>query len=386
MPRKPRTVIAGYPNYIALLSNKSIPLFKDDMDRENFLNFVSMARASTNSQMKIYAYVLMEHFVHMIALPQKETDVSKFVQNLGRRYVRYYNQKYDQSGPLFETRFKNFVISMDERLFTSIKYLEAAPLRQGLAATPGKYAWSSFDFRAHGLDKYGILAYDPTYMSSGVTAEARQEKYRNSFPDIKEEDGNALSVLISKGGIFADKKSRIALEELLGYHLTTKNVGRPNKTDGSKEDFLMKKKYKLRKSLLISSLVVSDLIIIMAVFFMADKFAIAIRNTFSIRRHELIFPFDNYKWIAGALILVAVSLFSILDLYTNFVKLTKKEIFLRTGRAILLMGLTLLAVIYTTRLFNMSRLVLVLFVVLSVVVLSSTRILMAGVLKKYQGS
>jgi len=386
MPRKPRTVISGYPNYIALLSNKNIPLFKDDVDRENFLNFVGMARSSTNSQMKIYAYILTEHFVHMIVLPQKETDVSKFVQNLGRRYVRYYNQKYNQSGPLFETRFKNFVISMDERLSTSIKYLESSPLRQGLVARPDVYSWSSFDFRAHGLDKYGILAYDPTYMSGGITAEARQEKYRNSFTDIQEADNNTLSALISKGGIFADKKTKIALEELSGYHLTTKNVGRPNKTEGGEEDFLIKKKYKLRKSLLISSLVISDLIIIIAVFFMANKFAIAIRNTFSIRQHELTFPFDNYKWIAGALILVAISLFSILDLYTNFVKLTKKEIFFRTGRAILLMGLTLLAVIYSTRLFNMSRLVLVLFVVLSVVVLSSTRILMAGILKKYQGS
>lgn len=385
MPRKLRTAIAGYPNYIALLSNKKFPLFKDDADRENFMKFVSMARVNTNSWMKIYAYVLMEHFVHVIVLPQKETDVSKFVQNLGRRYVRYYNQKYNQSGSLFETRFKNFVISMDERLATSIKYLEAAPLKAGLTTRPDGYAWSSFDFRGRGLDKYGILDYDPSYMSSGVTVEARQEKYKSSFSNIKEEDANILSSLISKGGIFADKNSRIALEELLGYHLTTKNVGRPNKTKDSAEDLLIKKKYKLRKSLLISGLVVSDLIIIIWVFSIADKFAMAIRHTFGIRRHEFIFPFDDYNWIAGALMLVAVFLFSILDLYTNFVKLTKKEIFIRTGRAILLMGLTLSAAIYTTRLFNMSRLVLVIFVILSVVALSSTRMLMVGILKKYQG-
>jgi FlaA1/EpsC-like NDP-sugar epimerase len=83
--------------------------------------------------------------------------------------------------------------------------------------------------------------------------------------------------------------------------------------------------------------------------------------------------------------LVAVSSFSLFDLYTNFVKLTKKEIFFRTGRAILLMGLTLSAVIYTTRLFNMSRLVLVLFAVFSVIALSLTRILMVEILKKHQG-
>ena len=141
----------------------------------------------------------------------------------------------------------------------------------------------------------------------------------------------------------------------------------------------------MRRSLLTSSLIVSDLIIIIAVFFAANKVAIAIRHAFSIGRHKLIFPFDNYKWIAGALILVAVSSFSLFDLYTNFVKLTKKEIFFRTGRAILLMGLTLSAVIYTTRLFNMSRLVLVLFAVFSVIALSLTRILMVEILKKHQG-
>jgi putative transposase len=48
----------------------------------------------------IHAYVLMTNHVHLLATPLRALALSRTMQHLGRRYVRYVNDRYRRSGTL----------------------------------------------------------------------------------------------------------------------------------------------------------------------------------------------------------------------------------------------------------------------------------------------
>lgn len=385
MPRRRRTTIAGYPNYIILSSNKSIPIFRDNLDRENFLNFLKTSKMGVSERMKIFAYVLMDKFVYLIVLPDKEDDISRLVQNLGRRYVRYYNLKYSQSGPLFESRFKNFIIGMDGHLLTSIKYLESMPVKERVIEDLKGYDWSSYNFRAFGNDKYGILDNDPVYLAGGLTPEERQENYRRSFSQaLEKKEEAALEQLIYKGGIFADEKTKRAIEESLGFRLTPKNVGRPKKDVKDRDEVLIKRKYRTRIGSIASILILIDISIVFITLQISNRLAIILRDTLHIQYQPYFVPFDSYPWLSPTIIAVVVILFSISELYTNFVRFTKREIFLRVGKALLFISLVMLSLIYMTRSFTVSRLFVVVFALSNFFALSMEKIAASRILQKYQ--
>jgi len=48
----------------------------------------------------IHAYVLMTNHVHLLVTPNQEESISKMMQSVGRKYVRYINGVYRRSGTL----------------------------------------------------------------------------------------------------------------------------------------------------------------------------------------------------------------------------------------------------------------------------------------------
>jgi hypothetical protein len=56
------------------------------------------------------------------------------MQALGRRYVQYFNFKYQRSGTLWEGRFKSCLVQVEDYLLEVCRYIELNPVR----ASPGK--------------------------------------------------------------------------------------------------------------------------------------------------------------------------------------------------------------------------------------------------------
>jgi REP-associated tyrosine transposase len=56
-------------------------------------------------RVSIHAYVLMTHPVHRLMMPTSAAGTRRVLQTLGRRYVRYINPAYRQSGTLWEGRY-----------------------------------------------------------------------------------------------------------------------------------------------------------------------------------------------------------------------------------------------------------------------------------------
>lgn len=84
----------------------------------------------------VHAYVLMTNHVHLLMTPSAQGRVARAMQSLGRRYVRYVNDRYRRTGTLWEGPYK-------AHLLRCCRYIELNPLRVRMVANPTHYQWSS---------------------------------------------------------------------------------------------------------------------------------------------------------------------------------------------------------------------------------------------------
>ncbi len=103
-----------------------------------------MKDAALKYRVDIHAFVLMTNHVHHLLTPKDGSDVSKFMQYIGRPYVPYINHKNGKSGSVWEGRFKASLVQDDRYLLTVMRYIELNPVRAGMVELPGHYRWSSF--------------------------------------------------------------------------------------------------------------------------------------------------------------------------------------------------------------------------------------------------
>ena len=54
------------------------------------------------------------------------------MQSLGRKYVGFYNKKYNRTGTLWEGRYKASLVEDSLYLFDVMRYIETQPLREKL--------------------------------------------------------------------------------------------------------------------------------------------------------------------------------------------------------------------------------------------------------------
>lgn len=96
---------------------------------------------------------------------------------LGRRYVRYVNDRYRRTGTLWEGRYKSLLVDSERYLLQGYRYIELNPVRVGMVSDPADYSWSS-----HGRSALGkattLLHPHPSYQSLGASDALRQVLYR----------------------------------------------------------------------------------------------------------------------------------------------------------------------------------------------------------------
>ena len=146
MARLPRLCPIGIPQHIIQRGNNRQVCFASEDD---FIAYVHwLTEYAKEFGVKVHAWVLMTNHVHLLATPMTEGGISKMMQALGRRYVRYFNYTYQRTGTLWEGRFKSCVISAEEYFFICQRYIELNPVRADMVAHPADYKWSSYRFHA----------------------------------------------------------------------------------------------------------------------------------------------------------------------------------------------------------------------------------------------
>ncbi|MCS7101111.1 MAG: transposase, partial [Burkholderiaceae bacterium] len=132
MARLPRVAAAGYPHHVIQRGIDRQPVFRAPADYRRYLECVADQLAVR--EVALHAYVLMPNHVHLLLTPGTREALSRFMQGIGRRYVRWFNDAYARSGALWEGRFRCTVIDADRYLLACMRYIELNPVRAGLAA------------------------------------------------------------------------------------------------------------------------------------------------------------------------------------------------------------------------------------------------------------
>ena len=151
MSRTARQASASGIYHIMLRGADRRIIFADDQDCDTFLRLLEKVREKTDS--RLYAYCLMGNHVHLLMKEGKE-PLEQFFKRLGVSYVRYYNQKYQLLGHLFQDRFRSEGIDTDAYYLDVMRYICQNPVKAGLV----KSFWDYPYLGCGGiLDKRGIL-------------------------------------------------------------------------------------------------------------------------------------------------------------------------------------------------------------------------------------
>jgi len=100
MPRLPRIDLPHIPQHVVQRGNGRRPCFFQPIDHVRYLD--ELRTAATRAGCAIHAYVLMTNHVHLLVTPGASGQVGAMMQALGRRYVRYVNDRYGRTGTLWE--------------------------------------------------------------------------------------------------------------------------------------------------------------------------------------------------------------------------------------------------------------------------------------------
>ena len=103
MARALRILIPGAHYHVTCRGNERKAIFRDDSDREAFLEKLRGSLAIY--QVELHAYVLMSnHFHLMVSTPRG--NLSEFMRHFNVSYTSVYNRRHKRVGHLYQERYK----------------------------------------------------------------------------------------------------------------------------------------------------------------------------------------------------------------------------------------------------------------------------------------
>ena len=233
MPRKPRILLPGQPVHVIQRGNNRIATFYAEEDYRFYLG--CLKGASERYQCTIHAYVLMTNHVHLLVTPSTETALSRVMQSVGRKYVRYINHSYQRTGTLWEGRFKASLIYDEDYFLICSKYIELNPVRAGMVDEPDAYHWSSYSHNALAVIDHLIQPHD-LYLALGSTDTERAQRYRALFKThISTDAVQSIRTAANKDQVLGNDKFKDEVEEMLNRKIRDYTHGGDRKSDAFKQ-------------------------------------------------------------------------------------------------------------------------------------------------------
>ncbi len=214
MPRRPRVCLPGIPVHVVQRGNNRQVCFASDADLAAYANW--LAEGSAKYGLEIHGWVFMTNHVHLLLTLATEEGVSRFMQFIGRLYVRYFNEVYGRSGTLFEGRYRSSLVHDREYLLSCLQYIELNPVRAGMVRDPGDYPWSSYRAHAFGLE-VKMWTPHPLYLELGENPSACQANYRQLVGQTLDSEVIArIRHCLNKGLVLGSERFRDEVRSLNG--------------------------------------------------------------------------------------------------------------------------------------------------------------------------
>ena len=206
MSRRERLFAKGMALHVTQRGNNRTTTFLKPSDYEIFLFFLRLT--TTRYALRLHAYALMSNHFHLMVTPESPEQLSRAMQSLGRRYVRFFNERYERTGTLWEGRYRTALITNERYWLACMRYVEMNPVRGGIVASPELYRWSSYRAHAFGTPNT-LLAPHPVYESLGNLPHRRQQIWRRICGQVVTNE--------QMDGLRASIRNGVVLGELLSH-------------------------------------------------------------------------------------------------------------------------------------------------------------------------
>lgn len=141
MARPLRIEYDGAVYHVTLCGNARKAIFKDNADRESFLDAVYKVNSRYN--WLCHAYCLMDNHYHLV-IETPDGNLSKGMRQLNGVYTQLFNKRHDRVGHIFQGRYKAILIQKESHLLEVCRYVALNPVRARLVKKAGDWEWSSY--------------------------------------------------------------------------------------------------------------------------------------------------------------------------------------------------------------------------------------------------
>lgn len=209
MARPLRIEYPGAIYHITSRGNNKAPIFKDDHDRESFLNTVRHVNKRYN--WLCHAYCLMDNHYHLI-IETPDGNLSKGMRQLNGVYTQLFNKRYGRVGHIFQGRYKAILIQKESHLLEVCRYVVLNPIRARSVNNIEEWKWSSYSATAGKRKPHPCLTTDWVLGQFGNSRSKTEKGYCNF---VKEGiGGNSIWGDVKAQSLLGDSKF---VDRLLNY-------------------------------------------------------------------------------------------------------------------------------------------------------------------------
>ena len=140
MARPLRLEYPGAVYHVIARGNERREIFRDDADRQLYLDRVRHYREKFG--FKLYAYALLANHLHL-ALETAQVPLSRIMLGIQGSYTQAFNRRHKRVGHLFQGRYKAFLIQKDRYLLALVRYIHESSVKAKIVGRASESLWSS---------------------------------------------------------------------------------------------------------------------------------------------------------------------------------------------------------------------------------------------------
>jgi REP element-mobilizing transposase RayT len=176
MPRKARIDAPGALNHIIIRGIEKKAIFRDNWDRDNFVE--RLGNVLLESETQSYAWALLTNHVHLL-LRTGLVPIATVMRRLLTGYAQQFNRRYRRHGHLFQNRYKSILCEEDPYLLELVRYIHLNPVRARVVKDIKELRSYSFSGHSVLVGRYENEWQDKDYVLKffGATEKEAQKGY-----------------------------------------------------------------------------------------------------------------------------------------------------------------------------------------------------------------
>lgn len=227
MPRLPRIYIEDSLYYITSRGSQAEGIFRDKEDYMIYLELLKKYKEQHG--FKLFSFALMPQQLNMLlevkeGMPQGGT-ISDIMHDITSSYTKYYNNRYQRQGHLFQARFKSAIVEKGPYLLSTISCLHLLPVQLGLSNDPSSYPYSSYSLyldnpslpaqTVASLKNIINLKEEINEVNALVNRIAKQNSAAEFFNSLPKQETDELSRRLQRARIVGSQRFLDKVEEIL---------------------------------------------------------------------------------------------------------------------------------------------------------------------------